>query len=204
MMSHIVHVKRAVRKMERTQDWMAICRYLLTEWKEHQDSPELCVLLMQQAMSYLLASDNGNSPHSCHHNNPDNENLRFYRDCFVGAASHGMNHHLDNKYFLWQVCYYLFYFPTYYPVLLVVEYDKLETKKNELLALAKTQFTESNLFLPWLSGVDYYEWLHNMGSDKLVRVHAEIQEFHLGKNAVDEDVKDLFFWSFDSAAKKGI
>lgn len=192
MMSHIVHVKDTVREMEGMQNWMAICRYLLTEWKEHQDSPELCVLLMQQSMSYLLASDNGNSPHLCHHNNLENENLHFYQNCFIEAARYGMDHHLDNKYFLWQVCYYLFYLPTYYPVLLVVEYDKLETQQNELLALAKKQFADSFLFVPWLMGTDYYEWLHDMSDDKLVRVHSEIQEFHLGKNAVDEDMKDLF------------
>lgn len=195
-MKSIERIKNELYAMEKDQDWAAICYYLLLEWKQQKENAELCTLLVQQSMTYLLASDNGNCALSCCSSNFCNENLRLYQNCFIEAANYGMAHHLHNKYFLWQVCYYLFHFPTYYPILSVIENDKIETRQDELLTLAKTQFAESNLFLPWLTGVDYYEWLQNMGSDKLVRVHAEIQEFHLGKNAVDEDVKDLFLLKF--------
>lgn len=203
-MKSIECIKNELYTMEKKQDWAAICNYLLVEWKQQKENPELCTLFVQQSMTYLLASDSGDCALSCCSSNWGNESLRLYLNCFIEAVNYGMTHHLHNKYFLWQVCYYLFHFSTYYPILSVIENDKLETRQNELLALARTQFAESNLFLPWLMGVDYYDWLHNMGSDKLVRVHAEIQEFHLGKNAVDEDVKDLFLLGSDSAVKKGI
>ena len=79
------------------------------------------------------------------------------------------------------------------PVLMVIGNDKVETLQNKLVSHAKTQFAESDLFSPWLIGIDYYEWLNKLSSDELTRVHSEIEEFQLGKNAVDEDVKRLFF-----------
>ena len=178
--------------MELRQNWVAICKYLLSEWKTHQDSPELCTLLMQQSMSYILTSDNGSSPYSCLHNNLADESRSFYQSCFVEAASYGMHRHLQNKYFLWQMCYYLGYFPTYYPIFLVVEPDKVETRQKELLAHATKQFSGSHLFLPWITGIGYYEWLHELNSDQLMKVHSEIQEFDLEKNSVDEDIRELF------------
>ena len=192
-MDDVVQIKQTVQEMELTQNWMAICEYVQTEWEKHQDSPELCTLLMQQAMSYLLATDNGSSPFLFVHRNNCPESIAYYQNCFVAAMKHGMDHHLHHKYFLWQLCYYIIYYPTYYPIFKVIGGEtKLNDIMQELMSLVNREFSNSLIFRPFLAEKDYYAWIHSLSDADLFALHSEIAEFNLCDNGEDEYVKNLF------------
>lgn len=192
-MFQIKSIKQNVQELEKKQDWMAICLYLQMQYKNHPDSPDLCVLLMQQSMDYFLACDNGFSSELSMHNNHSVESTYFYRNCFVKTMKQGMERHMEHKYFLWQLCFYLFHASTYYLVFDVLENEvKIQTKWKELMAFIKEQYPDSLIFKPFILEIDDFSWIHSLSDGERSSLQSEIAEWHLCENNSDKDVKALF------------
>lgn len=192
-MPYIEKMKQNVRKMEAEQDWMAVCEYLRTEWERHPESPERCTLLMQQAMDYFLAADEGSSPYLSLHKNSGPGSCEYYRECFVNALKDGLCRHTHDKYFVWQCCFYLAHSATYYPVFEALDdASGVEKEMERLLQLAKTNFEGSLIFSPFIEGANFYDWVRSLNEKEKAALQTEIAQFHLCENSADENVKDLF------------
>ena len=118
----IKQIKDAIQKMERNKKRLDIYQYLRSQWKLHYDSPQLCVLIMEQMVSFLLELE---SPWAI----PEDVNeYQYYADFLQEVLQYGMKHHCNNKMFLWQLCYYLAGISTYhflYGDIITVSYTHL-------------------------------------------------------------------------------
>ena len=184
----IKQIKDAIQKMERNKKRLDIYQYLRSQWKLHYNSPQLCVLIMEQMVSFLLELE---SPWAI----PEDVNeYQHYADFLQEVLQYGMKHHCNNKMFLWQLCYYLAGISTYHFL-----YGDIITPENagnllkQYLAHAHALYPDSKLFqLVLLYQRNDASWKITMPESTKDSIHAEIAEWDLQTNEVDQELLDLF------------
>ena len=184
----IKQIKDAIQKMERNKKRSDIYQYLQRQWKLHYDSPQLCVLIMEQMVSFLLELE---SPWAI----PEGVNeYQYYSDFLQEVLQYGMKHHCKNKMFLWQLCYYLAGISTYHFL-----YGKTIMPGNavnllkQYLAQAHALYPDSKLFqLVLLYQRNDTSWKTTMPESTRNSIHTEIAEWDLQTNEVDQELLDLF------------
>lgn len=191
-MTSIIEVKHHLCLLEKLQDWRRVCEYLFDEWVAQPDNAQLCTLVIQQSLSYLLAVDNGNSTELHCHNNNSPSNVAYYHDCLRQSLEYGLKNCISNKYFLWQICFYLTYFATYYPIAVAFSNTSIDEAKNKLLLYAEKLCPESIIFLPMILCCDVGTWLRQLTADERLHLDCELREFDLQQNREDMYVRSIF------------
>ena len=111
----IKQIKDAIQKMERNKKRLDIYQYLRSQWKLHYDSPQLCVLIMEQMVSFLLELE---SPWAI----PEDVNeYQYYANFLQEVLQYGMKHHCNNKMYFMAIV--LLFSWNFYLSLLVWRYN---------------------------------------------------------------------------------
>lgn len=184
----IKQIKDTISKMEKDKKRLDIYRYLKEQWKCYPESSQLCVLIIQQMVSFLLELE---SPWAI------SENANEYQ-CYAAflqeVLQYGIQYHSKSKMFLWQLCYYLAGISTYHFLYgKVIQLGSAKDLLNQLLDQADKLFPDSKLFqlIPLFQKADT-SWKAKLQKSEVVSIRNEIEEWNLQANAVDQELLDLF------------
>lgn len=184
----IKQIKDTISKMEKDKKRLDIYGYLKEQWKCYPESSQLCVLIIQQMVSFLLELE---SPWAI------SENANEYQ-CYAAflqeVLQYGIQYHSKSKMFLWQLCYYLAGISTYHFLYgKVIQLGSAKDLLNQLLDQADKLFPDSKLFqlIPLFQKADT-SWKAKLQESEVVSIRNEIAEWNLQANAVDQELLDLF------------
>lgn len=188
-MELIITVKHQVLLLEKDNNWNQIIDYLYEQWLQRMEDGDLCILLVQQLIEYLLLIDT--PPVPLNDSNYSEESQQKFQKILNEAVRYGMTHCLGNKYFLWQICEYLSGISTYYFFYgsLLRNEDSALNLLKKLLETAKETFPDSVLFdqfHEYLHGND--NWQRPMSAEKKKQLLNEVNCLQLQGNMADQNV----------------
>ena len=187
MIYNIADIKQSLKKLDSECNWIKTTNYLYTHWKLMKHDSEMTILLIQQMMIYVLDIDNGCVPELHYNNNSKKTNRVLFLKHLTEAVEYGLNNTKRGKYFLWQMCYFLKYIPTYYPLLsyVIPSVDAAEQYYHSLIKEAMQEYPDSILF----SLLDRYknnEYIAPCNSEQIMKtILVEVDDFHLQNNMAD-------------------
>ncbi len=188
----VIDIKNTLKKLDNEENWLKAAHYLYNQWQTQQSDFDLIVLLIQQMMMYILDIDNGCLQELHFNNNGLKENREIFQRYLIVAVERGLSYSSKSKYFLWQMCYYLKYISTYYPLLSVPSVNSADQCYHSLLKEAMAAFPNSMLFCL----MDRYDSnslvISDLNEQELRSVLSEINDFHLQDNQADLVAKDCF------------
>lgn len=193
-MKSLIEIKCELTKMEneKNTNWSEIINYLYSQWQQQKENGELCILLIQQLLEYLLAIDTPPFSPSVIYLH-EKERLQTLLN---ESITYGMEHCITNKYFLWQICYYLVSISTYYflyDCLVKDDRDRLDLLQK-LVNSAQALFPNSLLFFQFHESTnDYnYKWYMKLDNIQKETLLSEVNELCLQNNSKDQDILNYF------------
>lgn len=192
MNKSISNIKHTVKKLDDENNWLKTAHYLYIQWKTKRSDFDLIVLFIQQMMMYILDIDNGCLQELHYNNNSLKKNQEVFQRYLVATVEHGLSYSSKSKYFLWQMCYYLKYIPTYYPLLSVPSINSPDQCYHALLEEAMASFPSSVLFY-LMDRYDSHNFkISNLNKQEISSILIEISDFNLQNNKADLLAKDCF------------
>lgn len=194
-MKSIYEIKTELAIMEKSDIWIDITDYLYSEWLQQKENGDLCILIIQQMIGFLLEIDR--LPHPVTDGNCSQNNRKRFEAVLYECVDYGLEHCLSSKYFVWQICYYLLYMSTYY--YLYVNFnndDHVKVQLTNLLHYAGESFPDSMLFQQIRESImnkQYDEWKASLTENEKMLLKKEVEQFCLQNNG--EDMNKKFFFS---------
>lgn len=187
-MFSIISTKEKICDLEREQKRLPIYQLLRAEWYAHSDNSELALLIMQQ-MAFFL--DELETPWA----KPEREDeYECYYNMLQSVLGNDLKEYCKNKFFLWQLCFYLSSIATYHYILGdIIRVEERQQWRHSLFLLASEHFPQSMLFkiIPYLQGNDDASSTIISLESKL-KLSEELCEWNLQSTMVDQEIKHMF------------
>lgn len=203
-MLDILAIKADVYQLERQGKRLPVYRYLREVWQKEPPSEGLTVLALQQMVDYVEYVDDLTvlgEPWEA-----ENE-YDLYQDFLLDVISWGLQKYRTKKRFLWQICYYVNAWATFYYIFgREITQENVEQWKKTLFEEAKERYPDSLLFefIPHAAQLDYV-WFYRLTDEQRLQIRLEVGEWNLQKNdmdqAVQSDFDDALTWYRDNGRK---
>ncbi len=189
-MDYTVSIKRQIQELEITGKRFPIYTFLSSEWAGETHRSQLALLVIQQMVYYLIDLED---PRISYEREDEYE---LYYALLQDALQYGMEHCINDKEFLWQMCLYLSGIATYHFLCgktIPYELEGVFAIRDTLFDLSKQSYPESKLFslIPAIMRADY-AWYHSINKHDRFVIADEVSEWDLQSNEVDEALKVLF------------
>ena len=190
-MLDILAIKADVYQLERQGKRLPVYRYLREEWQKEPPSEGLTVLALQQMVDYVEYVDDLTvlgEPWEA-----ENE-YDLYQDFLLDVISWGLQKYRAKKRFLWQICYYVNAWATFYYIFgREITQENVEQWKKTLFKEAKERYPDSLLFefIPHAAQLDYV-WFYRLTDEQRLQIRLEVGEWNLQKNNMDQAVQSYF------------
>lgn len=203
-MLDILAIKANVYQLERQGKRLPVYRYLREVWQKEPPSEGLTVLALQQMVDYVEYVDDLTvlgEPWEA-----ENE-YDLYQDFLLDVISWGLQKYRAKKRFLWQICYYVNAWATFYYIFgREITQDNVEQWTKTLFEEAKERYPDSLLFefIPHAAQLDYV-WFYRLTDEQRLQIRLEVGEWNLQKNNMDQAVQSYFddamTWHRDNGRK---
>ena len=131
----------------------------------------------------------------------------LYQDFLLDVISWGLQKYRTKKRFLWQICYYVNAWATFYYIFgREITQENVEQWKKTLFKEAKERYPDSMLFefIPHAAQLDYV-WFYRLTDEQRLQIRLEVGEWNLQKNNMDQAVQSYFddamTWHRDNGRK---
>lgn len=183
----ISSVKQRVYLYEQQGSRLPVYHYLKKLWNTTHRSEDLTVLIMQQMMFYLIELESPWAPWETE------DEHQTYQLFLHEALAYGFEKNIHEKKFMWNLCFFLEASSVYHCIfgdLIPIGSEKRLLK--ELYADAKKRYPESVMFdiIPLIQGGDPL-WRDKISDVAKNVLAAEVSEWNLMTNMVDEDMREL-------------
>lgn len=184
-------IKKELIKLESRKNWRTICNYLYSCWCHDKNDGELCLLLIEETLIFLMEIKNGFDEELHLHNNASKRNIRLFTKYKELALSYGLEHCTNDKLFTWRLCFLLFYIVTYYVLIgkTIEDFDKAKQQSKALLEIGKNRFPDSSLFSEMERLFSSTGSMFNNPPNPAI--NEELLAFNLDNNWVDQNIKNL-------------
>ena len=118
----------------------------------------------------------------------------LYQDFLLDVISWGLQKYRAKKRFLWQICYYVNAWATFYYIFgREITQENVEQWKKTLFEEAKERYPDSMLFefIPHAAQLDYV-WFYRLTDEQRLQIRLEVGEWNLQKNDMDQAVQSYF------------
>ena len=118
----------------------------------------------------------------------------LYQDFLLDVISWGLQKYRAKKRLLWQICYYVNAWATFYYIFgREITQDNVEQWKKTLFKEAKERYPDSLLFefIPHAAQLDYV-WFYRLTDEQRLQIRLEVGEWNLQKNNMDQAVQSYF------------
>lgn len=190
-MLDILAIKADVYQLERQGKRLPVYRYLREVRQKEPPSEGLTVLALQQMVDYVEYVDDLTvlgEPWEA-----ENE-YDLYQDFLLDVISWGLQKYRAKKRFLWQICYYVNAWATFYYIFgREITQENVEQWKKTLFKEAKERYPDSLLFefIPHAAQLDYV-WFYRLTDEQRLQIRLEVGEWNLQKNNMDQAVQSYF------------
>ena len=116
-----------------------------------------------------------------------------YQSFLHEALAYGFDAFIHEKKFMWNLCFFLEASSVYHCIFGdQIPIGSENTLKQKLYANAKIRYPKSVMFdiIPLIQGGDPL-WRDKISDDEKIALMAEVSEWNLMKNMVDEDLQEL-------------
>lgn len=181
-------VKDHIHVLEQKAIRLPVYHYLKHIWLNNDRTEGLAVLAMQQMVFYLIELE---SPWTVWE---DEDEHQTYQVFLQEVLEYGFKHFIHGKMFMWNLCFYLRSIGTYHFILgKQIPLGSERTLLQQLLYSAKELYPTSVLFdvIPLVQDGDPL-WKERISDEVKNSILAEVDEWKLRDNMVDEDMRELF------------
>lgn len=183
----ISFVKEHLFFLEQQKKRMPVYRYLKELWNTPSRTEDLTVLIMQQMMFYLIELE---SPWVTWETEDEHQT---YQSFLHEALAYGLEVFSHEKKFMWNLCFFLEASSVYHCIFGdQIPIGSEKTLQQKLYAEAKKRYPTSVLFdiIPLVQGGDPL-WRDKISDDVKKALIAEVSEWNLMTNMVDQDMQEL-------------
>ena len=183
----ISFVKEHLFFLEQQKKRMPVYRYLKELWNTPSRTEDLTVLIMQQMMFYLIELE---SPWVTWETEDEHQT---YQSFLHEALAYGLEVFSHEKKFMWNLCFFLEASSVYHCIFGdQIPIGSENILKKKLYEEAKNRYPTSVMFdvIPLIQGGDPL-WRDKISDDAKKTLIAEVNEWNLMTNMVDEDLQEL-------------
>lgn len=157
------------------------------------------MLIIEQILDYMLNEEETYSlknPPPTERTAAWNDLLRILDEC----VSFGLEHCLNNIFFLFRMLFYLLSLPMYYYLLEkgTLTWDSAQEFIVSMLKRADELFPGSMFFLELKDvSITGGKWRYRATMEEKIKIQEELAEFHLQENAMDREILFEYDWIFE-------